>query len=193
MAAMLRISVVGPSASGKSMMARALSRVLGLPLLELDSVFHQPGWRQKDDPAFRAEVAAFVERDAWVVDGNYTSHGVAQVVWPRADTVLWLDPPRSTVMRRVIRRTLWRVLTREVLWNGNREAWSNLLSPKPENNIILWAWTRHGPTRQKFEAFITDGSWADLAVIRLRTAREARAFLDELAAPRDVRDAGAGS
>ncbi len=192
MAAMRRISVIGSSASGKSTMARALSRVLGLPLLELDSVLHQPGWQQKDDAAFRAEVAAFVGRDTWVVDGNYTSHGVAQVVWPRADTVVWLDPPRSTVMRRIIRRTIRRVVTREELWNGSRESWSNLYSPKPENNIIVWAWARHGPSRQRYEAFMDDGTWADLAVLRLRTARDARAFLDELSAARDARVAEVG-
>ncbi|MEO8462030.1 MAG: adenylate kinase [Chloroflexota bacterium] len=189
---MQRISVIGSSGSGKSTMARALSRVLGLPRLELDSVFHQTGWHPKDDAAFRAEVAAFIERDAWVVDGNYTRHGVAQVVWPRADTVVWLDPPRSTVMRRIIRRTIRRVVTREELWNGNRESWSNLYSPKPENNIILWAWTRHGPTRQRYEVFMDDGTWADLAVIRLRTARDARTFLDGLSTAGDVRAVEAG-
>jgi adenylate kinase family enzyme len=175
--AVQRISVVGSSASGKTAMARALSERLDLPRLELDAVFHQPGWQPKPDDDFRAEVAAFAAGDHWVIDGNYTSHGVAQLVWPRADAVVWLDPSRAVVMARVIRRTLRRVVTREELWNGNREPWSNLYSAKPEKNIIVWAWTRFAHTRSKYEAMLTDGTWSHLEVVRLRSAREADAFL----------------
>ena len=178
---MKRISVIGSSASGKTTMARALSQKLGLPYLELDSVFHLPGWQQLDDETFRARVAAFTQGDGWVVDGNYTSHGVAQLVWPQADTVVWLDPSRATVLRRVLLRTIRRITTRKELWNGNREPWANLFRPKPEQNIILWAWTRHAPTRRKYEAMLADGTWAHLTVIRLRTPEEARAFLAEAA------------
>ncbi len=178
---MQRISVIGSSASGKTTVARGLSKALGLPHLELDSVFHLSGWQQLDDDAFRARVAAFVQGDTWVVDGNYTSHGVAQAVWPRADTVVWLDPPRATVLRRVVARTLRRMITREELWNGNREPWSNLIDPRPEHNIIVWAWTRHPHTRRKYEALLGDGTWNHLTVIRLRTSAEARALLAEVA------------
>ena len=184
---MKRISVIGSSASGKTTMARTLAQALTLPYLELDSVFHQSGWRPLDDDAFQAKVATFAERDAWVIDGNYTSHGVAQVVWPRADTVVWLDPPRTTVLRRVVSRTLRRMITREELWNGNREPWSNLIDPRPENNIILWAWTRHRHTRLKYEALLGDGTWDHVSVVRLRTPAEVRAFVDGVASRRTAR------
>jgi adenylate kinase family enzyme len=177
---MERVSVIGSSGSGKSTMARALSSRLGLPLLELDAVFHQPDWQQKPDPDFRAEVADFISGERWVVDGNYTSHGVAELVWPRADTVVWLDPSRPVVMRRVIKRTLRRTITREELWNGNREKWTNLYSPKAEENVILWAWTRFRHTREKYEAMLTDGTWSHLTVVRLRTPIEAAGLLDQL-------------
>lgn len=177
---MERVSVIGSSGSGKSTMARAISTRLGLPLLELDGVFHQPGWQQKPDPEFRAEVSAYVSGDRWIVDGNYTSHGVAQLVWPSADTVVWMDPPKRVVMTRVIRRTLRRTITREELWNGNREPWTNLTSTKAEENIIVWAWTRYESTRAKYEAMLTDGTWSHLRVVRLQSARGANDFLARL-------------
>jgi adenylate kinase family enzyme len=179
---MERISVIGSSGSGKSTMARTLAEALDLPTLELDSIFHQPGWEPKPDDEFRAEVSAFVAGDRWVVDGNYTSHGVAQLVWPRADTVVWMDPSKPVVMTRVIRRTLRRTITREELWNGNREPWTNLTSVKPEKNIIVWAWTRFAHTRAKYEAMLTDGTWAHLKAVRLQSRRDVRSFLENLMA-----------
>ena len=41
-----------------------------------------------------------------------------------------------------------RVITREELWNGNREPFSNLWSFNPEKSIIAWAATRHGVYRR---------------------------------------------
>jgi adenylate kinase family enzyme len=183
---MRRISVIGSSASGKTRTASIVSQILGVPHLELDSVFHRSGWQPLDDASFRAAVAAVAQRDAWVIDGNYLSHGVAQVVWPRADTLVWLDPPRTTVLRRALGRTLRRLVAREELWNGNRESWRGIFSPKPEDNIVLWAWTRHAPTRERYEAMLRDGTWQHLSVRRLRTTADVRSFLDE------VRAAGPG-
>ena len=178
-----RVSVIGSSGSGKTTVARSLAIAIDVPYLELDSVFHRPGWAHPTDDEFRETVATFVTADRWVVDGNYTSHGVADLVWPRADTVVWLDLPRRTVMRQVVGRTLRRVITREELWNGNKEPWTNLYSLDPEKNIIVWAWTRHGPTRGKYEARLADETWAHATVHRLTDKQEIGQFLAEAGVP----------
>jgi adenylate kinase family enzyme len=174
---MNRISVIGSSGSGKTTVARALAERLAIPYLELDAVFHQPGWVARPDEEFRSIVSDFAEGDRWVIDGNYTSHGVAQAVWPRADTIVWLDPPRGVVMRRVVSRTLRRVVTREELWNGNREPWTNLYSHDPYKNIIVWAWTRFAGVRQRYEGYLGSPEWSHLGVVRLRTRGEVGEFL----------------
>jgi len=69
----------------------------------------------------------------------------------KADSLVWLDMPRRTVMRRVVVRTIRRVATREELWNGNREPCSNLYSKDPEKNLVVWAWTRYDHVRDKYE------------------------------------------
>ena len=172
-----RIVVVGNSASGKTTVARRIGHALDLPCLELDAVFHQPGWTELSNNEFQTAVANFVAANEWVVDGNYTSHGMGEVVWPRADTIVWLDMPKAVVMRWVIARTLRRVLTREELWNGNREPWTNLYHRDPERNIVVWAWTRFDHVREKYVTCMTDGTWDHASVHRLRIPRDVDDFL----------------
>ena len=133
--------MVGTSGSGKSTLARELAVILGVPHLELDSVYHQPGWVPLPAEELRETVAATVTGDGWVIDGNYSA--VRQLVWARADTVVWLDLPRRTVMRQIIWRTLRRVAGHEELWNGNRERWRNFFSLDPQQSVIAWAWHKH--------------------------------------------------
>ena len=185
----LRVSVVGNSGSGKTTIAAALGAALDAPHLELDSVFHQPGWVQLADEEFRRRVAEFVVAERWVTDGNYSSK-VQDLIWARADTVVWLDPPRHRVMRRIIWRTLRRVVARAELWNGNREPWTNLLRADPMKSIIAWAWTRHHATRQRYEGAMADPAHAHLTFIRLRTPAEVAALVNQVRAlaaspPRD--------
>ena len=172
---MQRIAVVGNSGSGKTTLARQLAAALAVPHLELDSVFHQPGWQPLNPNIFRERVAAFTSGASWVVDGNYSA--VRDIVWARADTVVWLDLARSRVMRQVILRTLRRLATRAELWNGNRERWRNLVSVNPEESIILWAWTRHRTYQQTYQAAQADPANGHLAFIAVRTIGEAAALV----------------
>lgn len=178
-----RIVVVGSSGSGKTTVARAIASKLALPHLELDTVRHRDGWDSVDEPEFGAIVSEFVRREQWVIDGNYTSLGTREIVWPRADTVVWLDPSRRRAMSRVVRRTLKRMLTRERLWGSVTEPWSNFYSRDPMRNIIVWTWTRHAHTRQKFETAADNGTWSHLTVHRLGSPRQVRRFLRALGAP----------
>lgn len=175
---MNRVVVIGSSGSGKTTLARDLARRIHAPHIELDAIFHREGWDSTPDEVFVAEVMARTRSGRWVVDGNYTSHGVMDVVWPGADTIVWLDLPRGVVMRRVIARTLRRVVTRERLWGKVTEPWTNLYSLDPYKNIIVWAWSRYDRTREKYEICLSDGTWSHARVHRLRTVGEIRHFLD---------------
>ena len=127
------------------------------------------------DDEFRRRVTALTEPDRWVVDGNYSV--VADIVWGRADTVVWVDLSYATVMARTIKRTVRRTMTREELWNGNKEPFSNLWSLKPENSIIAWSATRHGVYRRRYAEAERDPRWSGLRFVRLHSQAEADAFL----------------
>jgi len=149
---------------------------MGVPFLELDSIYHQPGWTPLPRDEFRARVDAVAAGDHWVIDGNYTA--VRDLVWARADTVVWIDLARPLVMRRVIGRTLRRAALRQELWNGNREPWSNWLTLDPERSIIMWSWTQHAKYRVRYVDAMADPALAHLTFVRLRSPAEVKAFLN---------------
>ena len=178
---MQRVSVVGNAGSGKSRLAARIADVLGVVPVELDAIHHLPNWEPIDPDEFLAQVAEITDAQCWVVDGNYRTVVVDGPVWQRADTVVWLDLPRRTVMAQVIRRTVRRSIRREALWNGNRERLSNLYAWDPHQSIIRWSWTQHAKYRERFGSAMTSPAYEHLAFVRLRSHVDADRWLDRLA------------
>jgi adenylate kinase family enzyme len=176
-----RVSVVGTSGVGKSTFASALALVLGAAFLELDSLQHQADWTPLPVKEFRARVALATDGECWVIDGNYSR--VQDLVWARADTVVWLDLPRRTVMRRIVWRSVLRVAARTELWNGNRERWRNLFSLDKEESVIAWAWQTYASNRARYEAAMADPLHSHLRFVRLRSPAAVRRFLREAEQP----------
>ncbi|MFF0490985.1 hypothetical protein ACFYTQ_18350 [Nocardia sp. NPDC004068] len=174
-----RISVVGTSGSGKSTLARRISERLGVAYVELDAIHHQADWQPLSESEFRAVVAERLAVGGWVADGNYRGK-LGDLVWRQADTVVWFDLPLALVMTQVVRRTLLRLVLRRELWNGNRERWRDLLSRDPQRSIIMWAYRSHATNRARFLAAERDPAFAHLTFVRVRSHREADAFVASL-------------
>jgi adenylate kinase family enzyme len=169
-----RILVGGISGAGKTTLGRRLADHLALPFVEMDALFHGPGWVPR--PQFEADVDAATAGDAWVVD----SHGYAQVrdlVWSRADTLVWLDLRRPVVMGRVLRRSFARATYDRELWNHNTEGFADWLDP---GHPVRWAWTQHNARRAEIADRVADPRWAHVAVVRLDSPRSARRWLAAL-------------
>ena len=174
---MRRVWVVGNSGSGKSTLAAALAARLGVRYVEIDAVRHQANWVELESTELRRRLLVAIESDGWVVDGNYS--GVADKVADAADTVVWLDLPRRTVMRQIVLRTLQRIVRREELWNGNRERWRNFFSLDPEVSVIMWAWTSHARYAARYAELhaTAEASPGGQQVVRLRSRADADRFL----------------
>ena len=99
----MKIAVIGYSGAGKSTLARALAEGLGLPLLHLDQVHFLPGWAERDPEEARALTAAFLERESWVIDGNYA--GLLQERrMEEADRIVFLDVCRGRCLLQALGR-----------------------------------------------------------------------------------------
>lgn len=156
---MERILISGISGAGKTTLSRRLQDRLGLPHHELDALHHGPGWTRR--ARFAADVESFSAGPRWVTEDQY--HSVLEdLLWRRADTLVWLDLPRRTVMGRVVRRSVSRALTRRELWNGNRESFAQWLEA---DHPVRWAWSQYARKREKTLERI--GRHPGLVVVRL--------------------------
>jgi adenylate kinase family enzyme len=175
---MNRVAVIGASGSGKTTFAAALAARLGCPCVELDALHWEPGWKMADLEVFRARVAEATAGERWVADGSYTK--VRDVVWPRADTVVWLDYPLPVVVARLVRRTAVRWWTREELWAGNREELREHFS---RNSLVLFAIRQHHRNRTAYPEALAMPEHAHLRLVHLRTPRQAAQWLAQVPSP----------
>jgi adenylate kinase family enzyme len=170
MGAVKRVAILATaSGCGKTTFGRALAAALDVPFVELDAIHWQAGWTELDGAELRRRVAPLVALDAWVMDGSYRGK-LGDLVLDRADTVVWLDLPRRVWSTRLVVRTFRRVITREELWNGNREslrtAWVD------SDSLFRYSFTNERPRRHRYPTEL-----AQYRVARLRTQSEVDAFL----------------
>ncbi|MGV3617840.1 MAG: adenylate kinase [Fimbriimonas sp.] len=173
---MRRVHIRGTSGSGKSTLGQAIAARIRVPAIQIDDHWHLPGWKERPLEEFRDRIAGIVAGDGWVLDGNYTK--VTDLIFARADTVVWLDYPFPIVLRRVIWRTLRRAYRREVICNGNRE--SIFKSFFTRDSIIWWSFTTYRKNRVRCEEGMADPNLAHLTHLRFRHPREAEAWLRSL-------------
>jgi adenylate kinase family enzyme len=169
-----RIVIIGVSGSGKTTFARQLALQLGCPHIEMDAVHWLPDWLEMPTDQFRDQIAAALSGDYWVIDGNYSK--VRDIVWSKADAIIWLDYSLPLILGRLFRRTVRRIITRETLWNGNRE---NLQSQFRRDSIMLWALRTYFKYRRTYPLLFQQPEYAHLNILRLTSPKAAQLWLDQ--------------
>jgi adenylate kinase family enzyme len=88
---MKRVVIIGRGASGKSALAVRLSEITGLPVIELDKVFWQPGLVATPHDQWAAVQQKLIKEERWIMDGDLGPYDVVDVRLRAADTIIFLD------------------------------------------------------------------------------------------------------
>lgn len=130
---MKRIVVIGSCGSGKTTLGYHLSKNLDTPVTDLDDLYWLPNWTLRPKEEFAALIEKATCQDRWIICGNQSKF--RHLIWPKADTIIWLDLPLPILLYRVTKRSLKRIWDKKSICNGNFESWSRLFSSK---SIVLW-------------------------------------------------------
>ena len=88
---MKKIIVIGCPGSGKSTVSRVLHNKTGIPLYHLDMMYWNANKTTVEKSVFLERLSAVLEKDEWIIDGNYSS--TMELRMAACDTVIFLDYP----------------------------------------------------------------------------------------------------
>ena len=88
---MKKIIVIGCPGSGKSTVSRTLHNKTGIPLYHLDMMYWNADKTTVEKSVFLERLSAVLEKDEWIIDGNYGS--TMELRMDACDTVIFLDYP----------------------------------------------------------------------------------------------------
>lgn len=171
-----RVVIVGSSCAGKTTFAQALAQARSCICVDLDDLFWGPDWTPQPQAEFLHSVAQAAAGDTWVVAGNY---GMARdILWSRATTVVWLNFSLPLVLWRGVRRTVKRVVSRQELFQGNRESFRRAFLSR--ESILWWIVSTHRRRRQEFERLRESGHFPQIEWMEARNPTEAAVILQAL-------------
>lgn len=176
----MRIVLVGVPGAGKTTLGGRLAAALDIPLTEMDAINFMPGWRElvhQDPEELLRRTMVAVAGESWICDGGHDL--MRPVVWSRATHLVWLDYDGLTILRRIVRRSMYRTISRRELWpgTGHRETIQDWLKP---SHPIQWAWRDLEKRRREIEAILRRPDHAHVKVLRLHHPCETGRVLDWL-------------
>jgi energy-coupling factor transporter ATP-binding protein EcfA2 len=170
-----RILILGRTGSGKTTLARELAAALAVPHVELDSLYFGPDLSRAPLSVLRERTSAAIAADRWVTDGN--KRAVRDLVWPRADAVIWLDYPVYVSLWRLVKRTRTRTLalSAQAAQTGRSTALPKQMLAAARG--VLTALRSHRGQRRRYPRMFAQPAHQHLAVVRLRSPRATRRWM----------------
>lgn len=173
-----RYAIVGATSSGKTTFAKKLAVIIGGDSIDLDALHWEPNWVEAKDEVFRERTQKATEKDCWVVAGNYKQ--VRDIVWARAEAVIWLDYPFPLVFWRLISRIVYRSVTKEKIFNGNQEQFWRHMKLWSEESLIHWLFKTYWKIKRTYPNLFALPEHSHLQIFRFKTPRQATRWLKKL-------------
>lgn len=123
---MKKVILLGRGGAGKSTTAKYLSKVTGIPEVEIDKHFWQPGLKPTPVAEWRELQKKLTSGKSWIIDGDLGKYDAVEVRLQAADTILVLDFPLLLCINRARKRgkermgfwwwlLTWRIVSRPKL------------------------------------------------------------------------------
>ncbi len=93
---MKRVLVIGNSGSGKTTFSKALADALQIPLVHLDKLYWYGEWEHRSHDEFDTLLLEKLEKDSWIIDGNFTRTIPKRLQY--CDAVFFFDLPVITCL-----------------------------------------------------------------------------------------------
>ena len=159
---MQRIIVIGCPGSGKSRLSRALHHKTGIPLYHLDMMYWNADKTTVEKSVFLERLSAVLEKDAWIIDGNYGS--TMELRMAACDTVIFLD------------------YSLEVCLDGIKERRGKPRSDMPwvetEEDAEFIEFIKNYNEQQKPKVLELLGKYSDKNIVIFKSREQADAFLN---------------
>ncbi len=167
---MERIALIGSGGSGKSTLARQLGEILKIDVYHLDSFFWKPNWVSISREELASIQMDLVKKEKWIIDGHFS--GTMDIRLKAADTIIFLDFPRTICVYRVFKRMVkYRNQTRPDMGEGCEE--------KLDIEFLKWLWefpkTKRPGILKKLEQLPKTKNF-----IILKSPREVKRFLEKI-------------
>lgn len=164
---MRKVLVIGSGGAGKSVFANRLGKLLNIEVLHLDKFYWRPGWIETPKDEWLKTVEELLERDAWIMDGNYS--GTLGLRLEACDMVIFLDMAR--------RVCLWRVLKRARMYrNGSRPDMAEGCRERFSLEFLRWVWDYSSRTMPRVVEILKSNA-PGKKIIWLRSDSEVERFL----------------
>lgn len=170
-----RIFIIGCSSSGKTTLGKKLAENMGLSHSDLDDFYWLENWQSRSKPDFIQNVQNIIEKDSWVISGNYSS--VFDYIWQKSDSVIWLDYSFLLVLWRGIKRSLSRVITNEKVCNNNYESFRNIFR---KESTIRWICASYAKNRMKYNKYFDSNSSLNRELFHFKTPKLLQLFISNL-------------
>lgn len=171
---LMKINIVGITASGKSTFGRKLAEAIDAPFIEMDSIFWGPNWTEPSDDVFFKKLEEALSGDSWVLDGNYNR--TVPIKWRAIDTVIWLDYSFPRTITQSVFRAVNRSYHKTELWpnTGNYETFGKMFS---KDSIVWWCVKSYSKIRKRYQLVMNDPDFAHIQFIHLTSPKEAEEYI----------------
>jgi adenylate kinase family enzyme len=170
-----RIVVIGTTSSGKSTLAKQLAEKIGGDYIELDALYWEPNWVAAELEVFRKRVETATSSQVWAVAGNYRR--VRDLIWYKAEAVIWLDYSLPFLFWRLLKRTVRRWVTQEELWNGNRETFWWHFKIWSDESLFHWLFKTYWRRKREIPQLLSLAEHAHLKIFHFQTQKETEDWL----------------